>query len=308
MPSHNRGTVTDGHPDGRAGIDAALVRRLIAAQFPQWRDLPVTPVAVDGWDNRTYRLGPDLAVRLPTGPSYALAVEKEDRWLPILARSLPVAVPVPLAMGQPGEGYPFCWSVRRWLDGRTAREQPPADRTSFAICVADFLLALQRTDATDGPVAGEHSFFRGASLAHYDDETRRCLRAWPDRIDAERACAVWDAALGTSWDRAPVWFHGDLAIGNLLVQHDQLRAVIDFGTCGVGDPACDYVIAWTFFRGRSRDTFRDHVQPDAGTWARARGWVLWKALISLDDDVDAPEWTVNQQIIDEVITDHQRFG
>ena len=126
------------------------------------------------------------------------------------------------------------------------------DRTSFAISVADFMLALQRIDATDGPVAGEHSFFRGASLAHYDDETRRCLRAWPDRIDAERASAVWDAALGPSWERAPVWFHGDLAIGNLLVQHDQLRAVIDFGTCGVGDPACDYVIAWTFFRGRNR--------------------------------------------------------
>ena len=206
-------TVRDVHLDGRAGIDAALVRRLIATQFPQWRDQPVTPVAIDGWDNRTYRLGTQLSVRLPTAASYASAIEKEDRWLPILAPSLPVAVPVPLATGRPGGGYPFCWSVRPWLDGRTALEQPPVDLGDFAISIAEFLLALQRIDATDGPIAGAHSFYRGASPKYYDNETRECLRALRGRIDVDAAATVWDAALATTWSRAPVWFHGDVASG-----------------------------------------------------------------------------------------------
>ncbi len=146
------------HSDGRAGIDADLVQRLIASQFPRWGDLPVTPVEVDGWDNRTYRLGDDLTVRLPTGEGYAPAVEKEHRWLPVLARSLPVAVPVSLALGVPGEGYPFPWSVRRWLNGRTAALDRIDDLPAFAVSIADFLRALRRVDPTDGPPAGAHCF------------------------------------------------------------------------------------------------------------------------------------------------------
>jgi aminoglycoside phosphotransferase (APT) family kinase protein len=299
-------TVSELHPDGRAGIDAALVRRLIAAQFPQWRELSVMPVAVDGWDNRTYRLGAEMSVRLPTAARYAPAVEKEDRWLPILTPSLPVDVPTPLATGRPGEGYPFCWSVRPWLDGRTALEKPPVDLASFALSIAEFLVALQRIDATDGPIAGRHSFYRGESLHHYDGETRECLQALRGRIDTDAAATVWDAALATTWDRAPVWFHGDVASGNLLVRDDRLSAVIDFGTCGVGDPACDLVIAWTFLSGRSREIFRDRVRQDADTWARARAWVLWKALIGLGDDADDAAWALNLPIIEEVIADYER--
>ena len=301
-------TVTELHPDGRAGIDAALVRRLIATQFPQWRELPVTPVAIDGWDNRTYRLGADMSVRLPTAASYAPAVEKEDRWLPMLAPSLPVAVPTPVATGRPGEGYPFCWSVRPWLGGRTALEEPPVDLPGFAISIAEFLVALQQIDATDGPIAGAHSFCRGTSPKYYDNETQECLQALCGRMDTDAAATVWDAALATTWGRAPVWFHGDVASGNLLVRDGRLSAVIDFGTCGVGDPACDLVIAWTLFHGRSREVFRDGVQQDADTWARARGWVLWKALISLGDDAHDIAWALNAPIIEEVIADHERFG
>jgi aminoglycoside phosphotransferase (APT) family kinase protein len=294
--------------DGRAGIDAALVRRLIASQFPQWGDLPVTPVAVDGWDNRTYRLGSDLSVRLPTHVRYAPAVGKEDRWLPILGPSLPVAIPVPLAMGRPAEGYPYHWSIRRWLDGRTALEQPPADQVRFAVSLAEFLLALQRIDPTDGPAAGAHSFYRGTSLAHYDTETRRCIRALSGRIDTSRALSIWNAALAAQWDRAPVWFHGDVASGNLLVQRDQLSAVIDFGTSGVGDPACDLVIAWTMFRGRGRSTFHSHLLPDAGTWARARGWALWKALISVVGATDHAAAAAHLRVIEDLLCDDDRFG
>lgn len=271
--------------DGRAGIDAALVRRLIAAQFPQWRDLPVRPVAVDGWDNRTYRLGEDMTVRLPTAAGYVPAVEKEDTWLPVLAPHLPVPVPQVLAKGEPGEGYPYPWSVRGWLDGETAtapdRVGDPADLARFAVDLGRFLLALHSVDPAGGPAAGAHSFHRGAPPAFYDGETRAALAGLDGLVDTARATAVWDAALAADFTGPPVWFHGDIAGGNLLAAGGRLAAVLDFGTSGVGDPACDLVIAWTLFSGESRAAFRDTVAKDDGMWARARGWALWKALISL---------------------------
>ena len=268
--------------DGRAGIDAALVRRLVAGQLPRWADLPVTPVDVDGWDNRTYRLGDRLTVRLPTAAGYAPAVEKEDRWLPVLAPHLPLPVPVPVALGQPTAEYPFRWSVRPWLDGETARHGRVGDPVGFAEDVAGFLRALWSVDPAGGPAAGEHSFFRGCDPAHYDDETRRALVTLGGRVDGTRAAAVWDEALAATWHGPAVWFHGDVAEGNLLVRDGRLSAVIDFGTSGVGDPACDLVLAWTFLSGTSRRAFRDAVGQDDAAWARARGWALWKALITED--------------------------
>ncbi|MEU3165709.1 aminoglycoside phosphotransferase family protein [Streptosporangium sp. NPDC006930] len=296
--------------DGRAGIDAGLVRRLVAAQFPHWSALPVTPVEVDGWDNRTYRLGDEMTARLPTAAGYAPAVDKEDRWLPVLAPSLPVDIPVPLAKGVPGEGYPFNWSIRGWLDGETASPERVDDLSEFAASVAEFVLALQRVDATGGPVAGAHSFHRGTPPAYYDEETRRTLVALEGRVDTVRAAAVWDAALGATWSGPPMWFHGDIASGNLLVRDGKLRAVIDFGTSGVGDPACDLVIAWTMFSGRSRAVFRDVVAQDAAMWARARGWALWKALITLAQNIDGDERKVaeHRHVVDEVLADHDRAG
>lgn len=296
--------------DGRAGIDAALVKRLIAAQFPQWSDLAVTPVEVDGWDNRTYRLGNDMTVRLPTAAGYVPAVAKESRWLPRLAAALPVTIPDVLGEGVPGEGYPFPWSVRRWVPGQTADLRRIDDVPRFAIAVAEFLRALQRCDSTGGPLGGEHSWYRGASPAHYDEDTRRFLDALTGHVDTARAAVVWEAALAAEHNGPPVWFHGDVAAGNLLVAGGKLTAVIDFGTCGVGDPACDLVIAWTMLSGASREAFRDVVDLDKGTWARARGWALWKALLILaacvDDDHERA--AVNQSVIDEVLADHDSFG
>jgi aminoglycoside phosphotransferase (APT) family kinase protein len=268
--------------DGRAGIDAELVRRLVAAQFPQWSALSVTPVELDGWDNRTYRLGDEMTVRLPTAAGYAPAVDKEDRWLPILAPELPVAIPIPLGLGRPGDGYPFRWSIRRWLEGETVGSRPVDDLVGLARAVAEFVVALQSIDATDGPRAGAHSFYRGASLVHYSDETLDSIARLGSRIDAGWAGLIWRAALDASWTGPSVWFHGDIASGNLLTRGGKLSAVIDFGTSGVGDPACDLVIAWTLFSGASREAFRNAVNQDDATWARARGWALWKALITLD--------------------------
>lgn len=297
-------------PDGRAGIDAALVKRLLAAQFPQWSDLPVRPVEVDGWDNRTYRVGDSLTARLPTAPGYVPAVAKENEWLPRLAPSLPVAVPPILGEGAPGEDYSFPWSVRGWLDGETAARERIGDMEQFAVSVAEFILALQRCDTTGGPLAGEHSWYRGASPAYYDEETRRCLAALEGRVDTEKAAVVWEAALAAEWSGAPVWFHGDIASGNLLVADGKLTAVIDFGTSGVGDPACDLVIAWGMFSGESREAFRRTVAQDEATWARARGWLLWKCLLTLSGNIDTdPERAAfDRRLIAEVLADHERFA
>lgn len=300
--------MTEPGPDGRAGIDADLVRRLIAAQFPRWRDLPVTPVAVDGWDNRTYRLGDDMAVRLPTGPGYAPAVAKERRWLPILAPSLPVAVPTILGNGLPDLGYPFEWSVRAWLPGRTADPAHIDDLPAFAVAVAEFIRALQRCDTTDGPAGGAHSFWRGTSVAHYEAEALRSLDLLDGVVDRTRALAVWQATLAAEWRGTPVWFHGDIAEGNLLVEDGKLTAVIDFGTSGVGDPACDLVIAWTMFDDASRTAFRDALDADDGMWARARGWALWKAMLVLAKviDTDPEDAAGTRTVIEKVLDDHDR--
>jgi aminoglycoside phosphotransferase (APT) family kinase protein len=296
--------------DGRAGIDAALVKRLIAAQFPQWSGLHVAPVEVDGWDNRTYRLGEEMAARLPTAAGYVPAVAKENYWLPRLAPLLPVAVPQILAEGAPGEGYPFPWSIRGWLPGETADRGRIGDMSQFAISVAEFILSLHHCGTAGGPLAGEHSWYRGAPPSHCDEETRRCLATLTGRVDTARATVVWDTALTTEWRGAPVWFHGDIASGNLLVAEGKLTAVIDFGTSGVGDPACDLVIAWTMFSGDSRQAFRHTVGQDEGTWARARGWALWKALLTLSGciDTEQEQAAINQRVISEVLADHDSFG
>ena len=287
-------------------IDVALVRPLVAAQFPRWADLPVAPVASQGWDNRTFRLGDDMSVRLPSHRRYVAAIEKEHAWLPPLAPQLPLPIPAPLAIGAPGDGYPWSWSVNRWLDGQSALAGPIDDRRQFAADLAAFLAALQRIDAEDGPPAGRHSFWRGGPLATYDGETRKAIGGLGERIDGDAATEVWDAAIASAWTGPPVWVHGDIAPGNLLVRDGRLSAVIDFGQACVGDPACDLAIAWTFFAGESRAAFRAELPLDAGTWARGRGWCVWKALIVLAglsaNQAGADEC---QRIIGDVIADHR---
>ncbi|ESY05891.1 MULTISPECIES: aminoglycoside phosphotransferase family protein [unclassified Mesorhizobium] len=296
-------------PDPKPTIHTDLVRRLIAAQFPQWRHLPVRPVAFGGWDNRTFHLGNDMTVRLPSAAPYALQVEKEHRWLPRLAPLLPLPIPVPLAMGEPGEDYPWQWSVYRWIDGETAKTAEIADRRQFAVDLAKFLIALRRIDPAGGPPAGQHNFFRGGSLSVYDNQTREALQALEGQIDTQAATAVWYAALAATWQGSPVWFHGDVAWGNLLVQNGRLSAVIDFGTSGIGDPSCDLAIAWTFFQGESREAFRAAIDVDEATWARGRGWTLWKALITVaGHDANQAEAERSRRVIDDVLADHRKFA
>lgn len=287
-------------------IDVTLVRRLVDAQFPQWAHLPITPVAVSGWDNRTFHLGAEMTVRLPSAAHYAAQVEKEQHWLPKLAQHLPLPIPQPLAKGAPAFGYPWRWSIYRWRDGEPATLEDIADQRAFATALAEFLAALQQIDAGGGPRAGAHNFHRGGALAVYDAETRRALHALKGKLDTTTATAVWEAALSSRWQAAPVWVHGDVAASNLLVKDGKLCAVIDFGSCGVGDPACDLVIAWTFLTDAGRDVFRAALPLDATTWARGRGWALWKALILLAGHVQSSDFEAGraQRTLDAVLADH----
>lgn len=285
-------------------IDAALVERLVAAQFPQWAGLPVHAVDPQGWDNRTYRLGRELSVRLPSAAGYVPAVEKEQRVLPYLAPRLDVALPEPLGLGVPASGYPFPWSVRRWIDGTVALRAVGLDRRMFAADVAAVLGQLRAIPAGDGPVAGAHSFHRGAHPSYYDSEVVAALDRLGDAVD-RRACErVWDQAVATTWEGPDVWFHGDVAPGNLLVDdRGRLAALIDFGTCGVGDPACDLVLAWTFLDEGGRRVFHDAVGLDVGTWARARGWALWKSLIMLAGSAGPGDRAEHEAVLARVLAD-----
>jgi aminoglycoside phosphotransferase (APT) family kinase protein len=298
---------------GRGGeikveIDATLVRRLIGAQFPHWASLPVRLVERGGNDNRTFHLGEEMSARLPSAPAYAAQVEKEHRWLPFLAPRLPLPIPRPVALGAPSTDYPLPWSVYRWLDGETASRETIADLPRFAADVAAFLEALQRIDARGGPPSGAHCFHRGGSLAIYDSETHEALAVLGARVDADACRAVWRAAMASEWNKPPVWVHGDIAIGNLLVKDGALSAVIDFGCSCVGDPACDLAIAWMLFDGQSRETFRAALPLDDATWARGRGWTLWKALkvLSYAENENGRRAREHRRALEGVLADHKQ--
>lgn len=255
--------------------DASLVRRLLAAQFPHWADLPIEPVRSAGTDNAIYRLGPEMAVRLPRVPAAVGQVDKEYRWLPRLAPLLPLAVPVPLAKGAPGEGYPWQWGVYEWLEGENATTEHIADPRLAALDLARFIAALRQIDPTDGPPPGSHNFGRGEPLANRDSSTRAAISNLQGMLDTDSATAAWEAALQAPvWHGPPVWIHSDLQSGNLLSQQGRLSAVIDFGCLGVGDPACDLAVAWNLFSADTRGVFRAALAVDDATWARGRGWAL----------------------------------
>ncbi|MDQ3875603.1 MAG: aminoglycoside phosphotransferase family protein [Actinomycetota bacterium] len=262
--------------------DVPLVRRLLAAQFPQWAALPIEPVASAGTDNAIYRLGEDMAVRLPRREQNARQLEKERRWLPTLAPLLPLTIPIPLATGKPAEGYPCEWSVYRWLEGEAATEETIADLGQAATDLAAFIAALQRVDPAVGPPPGAHNSFRGVPLATRDETTRAAISSLSATIDAGPLTAAWEAALSApEWKRPPVWIHGDLDVRNLLVENGRLSAVIDFGCLGVGDPAYDVMVAWKVLSADNRDIFRSALSVDEATWARARGLALSQAVVAL---------------------------
>ncbi len=269
------------HPSEQS-THASLVRKLLASQFPHWSDLPIVPVPSFGTDHALYRIGDDLVVRLPRMDWAVGQGPKEYRWLPKLAPLLPLQIPEPVALGEPGHGFPWPWAIHRWIEGenRSIDQLPNPEQVSMEL--ATFIRALHRIDATGGPLPENPASSRGIPIAQRDAEVRTCISQLSDTLDEAAALAVWnDAISAPSWEEQLVWIHGDLQAGNLLFRDDQLIAVIDFGSLAVGDPACDIMAAWLYLSAKTRPRFRETLQVDEATWRRARGWALAVAVVAL---------------------------
>ncbi len=253
-------------------IDEALVRQLLVEQFPVWADLDLCRVEPSGTVHAVFRLGDRLSVRLARRDGPTVGGGKEAHWLPQLASRLPLEIPVPVAQGRPNRSYPWFWDIHTWVEGETLPVES-LDGIQAARDLAGFVAALQHLDLPGGPVG------RGVPLADRDDD----FRFWLARFDGDPAVvAVWEAARAAPpWPGPPVWHHGDLDARNWLVRHGRIRGVIDWGEMGVGDPACDVMVAWKLHSAAARDAFREALPTDDATWARARGWVVLQAVGAL---------------------------
>ena len=285
--------------------DSALVRRLLVAQFPQWAGLPIERVPSAGTDHAMYRLGAELVARLPRIGWAVDNVAHEQTWLPRLAPQLPVAIPAPVGLGVPGEGYPYPWSVYRWIKGDNPEVGQIEDPETLTRDLAAFIMALQRIDPVGAPAAG-----RGRPLATRDAPMRVAIAASEGLVDTAAVTTLWEAALRVpGWQGAHVWLHGDLAPGNLLLSEGRLNAILDFSGVGVGDPAADLPVAWNLLPREAWPLFRELLGVDDATWARGRGWALSIAMIQLPyyQHTNPPLAASARRVIAQVLED-QRAG
>jgi aminoglycoside phosphotransferase (APT) family kinase protein len=288
-------------------ITLELAKKLIATQFPKYADLTVTEVEQQGHDNRTYRIGDDMLIRMPTAESYALKVPKEQELLPKLAKHLSIAIPAPIKMGKSSYDYPYPFSIYRWLEGRSANHVTLDEQSleNLAFELATFLKELQAIIDVEGPGPAQHNWYRGDHVSVYDEGAREQIAKLADIIDGSSALELWERACATKWNKEPIWIHGDFAVGNILIKDNKLSGVIDFGGTAMGDPACDLVIAWTYLSGKARDIFIRAMDLDEDAWLRARAWALWKATFELCNiaDKNSPAARLQKKIIDEVINE-----
>lgn len=285
--------MADNMPAAEVAVDEPLVRRLLAVQYPEGTGLPLRLVA-NGWDNLVFRLGAELAVRLPRRQAAADLVLHEQRWLPTLAPGLPLPVPAPVLAGRPAEGYPWAWSVVPWFPGSIAATTPPREPAAAAATLGRFVAALHQPAPSEAPL----NPVRGCPLAHrHDAVTERLARVGPGLAARERAAlgSLWAAALAAPlWDGPPQWLHGDLHPANLLVDSGRLSAVIDFGDLTAGDPATDQAVAWMLFDDEpTRARFLAAAggadgAPDPAETARAMGWAVNLALAMAAASADNP--------------------
>jgi aminoglycoside phosphotransferase (APT) family kinase protein len=299
----NEGRVVSDMPAAEVDIDERLVRRLLASQFPQWASLSISRSPSIGFDNVIFPLGSHLAVRLPRRRMGAVMVEKQHEWLPELSRRLPLPVPVPIGRGFPDQGYPWRWSVCRWVPGAPADATVIEDIVAFAESLGAFLAAL----GVPGPATGPRSAFRGGALATRDAQTREMLAQLADLVDSAAATRLWEDALALPTSIEPgVWIHGDLQPANLLVEHGRLSGMIDFDHFGVGDPAVDLISAWMLLPERARAALRAALGHDDAAWARGRAWALHVGLLMLSKSANQPLFArIGERTIHEVLTNHE---
>jgi len=292
-------------PPADVDITPSLVRLLLKEQHPELADLPLVDSG-NGWDNKVYRLGDGLAVRLPRRSAAASLVEHEQRWLPELAPRLPIAIPIPIRTGRPGCGYPWAWSITPWFEGTSAVSSPLRDPHTAAVELAAFVSALHLPAPHDAP----RNPFRGVPLANRTPSIDERVKQLDGIVDSVAVMRIWDAALhARKWSGPPVWIHGDLHPANLLVVDAHITAVLDFGDLTAGDPATDLSVAWLLLPSPARATFREATREmgeaiDDDTWTRARGWALLFGLIFLsssrDDEVMR---AMGRRTLDRVLAD-----
>ena len=264
-------------------IDNKLVESLVQKQLPQYSNLPITSVKQQGHDNRTFHLGNDMLIRMPSGQDYASKVEIEQKYLPKLAPHISLKIPRPIHMGKSSKDYPFNWSIYEWIEGDSLNQisKNKLNLAEVAKDLASFIKELHKIDTKDAPMAGKHNFYRGVGIDVYFDDAISYIKKLEDIIDSKKAVSVMEEAINSKWEREPVWIHGDLATPNILIKDNKVNAIIDFGGMAIGDPACDLVLYWNFFEGKSQSIFKSELNLDKDTWDRAKGWALWKACFEL---------------------------
>jgi aminoglycoside phosphotransferase (APT) family kinase protein len=259
-------------------VDEQVARSLLRGQRPEWAELPISPAGA-GTDNRMYRLGDQLLLRLPRTADNAQAVRKEQAWLPRLAPQLPCRIPEPVHAGTPTDAFPLAWSVYRWIDGAEAGE--PGAVTDWSTFGSDLATTVQHLHAVPlmGAVReGELSWYRGGSQQPCDEWVSRCFddcrKSDGLDLDIERLHHLWQQALTLPEPSGRhVWLHGDMKPSNLLVQHGRLHAVIDFGSLSVGFPDAEHATLWDF-PTEARQAYWDAMGLDDVAWQRARAWAI----------------------------------
>lgn len=282
-------------------ISPELIRDLLLKQFPQWANLSLELMHPEGTDNAMYKLGDDKLVRLPRTKRSSFNIEKELTWLPRLGPHLPLSIPNIIGNGTPDKNYPFPWLVCEWLDGTNPDKKNMIDEHIAATDLAGFVKAMQKIQPNGGP-----NCRRGKALSACDDEVKRSIPLLNELYSKKILNDLWISALKVpQWEKEPVWIHGDLHAGNLLVKNRKIIGVVDWGLAGIGDPACDMMVAWTLLSKKSREVFYSIAQPDEDTWNRGRGWALFLGIVGypyyrLSNPIFA---RIAKRTLDEVITD-----
>jgi aminoglycoside phosphotransferase (APT) family kinase protein len=255
-------------------IDVAIVRRLVDEQFPEWAGLQIREVESTGTVNAIHRIGEAACARLPRRSRSAGGIVRELRWLPWVAKRISLAIPRPIGAGRPGSIYPFPWGLYRWIDGQPYSNEGVEDERQAARDLAQFVLELRSLDTSGAPPAGRKP------LLELDSDTRSAIEAADSLIDARGALAAWDEALATAvFHGEAVWIHADLLRPNTLTRSGRIRAILDFGAAGAGDPAADVIAAWSIFGPVGREEYRSTLNVDDETWRRARGYALHQAAL-----------------------------
>ena len=294
-------------------ISILNVNNLIKEQFQEYSHLEIKPVETSGWDNKTFKLGESISIRLPSAECYINQVNKEQKWLPILKQHLSIPISEPIKMGLPSSDYPWNWSIYKWINGKSANIYNFNENclNKIALELANFLNELHTIDISldlnNELTAGDHNFHRGGSLEFYNNEFINNITNLKNNnfdIDYEKINIIWQKAISSKWNNKSVFIHGDLSSGNIIIENNNLKGIIDFGQLGIGDPACDLVISWTFLDNESRKIFKLNLNNiDADTWIRAYGWCIWKSIITINsiDDKNSIKVIEQKNIIDNIL-------